>query len=258
MTLSIMSRNQGHRRIAWMATVVLLLLWELAAHLIGREILAPRISLIMGELYRFLVTPEVLKAIAITLGRIVLSFALCLGLTLVIGIPAGLWKPVEMALKPVETMARSVPTMGVILLAIIWLGSEGTPLFVSLLIIFPILYRSLVEGIHSIDEKMVAFHRIHKVPFCKRVRFFYMPSVLPFLRAGSVTSLGLCFKVIIAAEVLSQPKYAIGTIFQIERARLNTAGVMALCILLIALAALFECVFQKTGAKGISGKQRRP
>ncbi len=67
-----------------------------------------------------------------------------------------------------------------------------------------------------------------------------------------VASLGLCFKVIIAAEVLSQPRYGIGTIFQIERARLNTAGVMALCILLIVLAALFEAVFQRTGA-GISG-----
>ncbi len=157
-------------------------------------------------------------------------------------------------MKPIETISRSVPTMGVILLAIIWLGSEGTPVFVSLLIIFPILYRSLVEGMHSIDIKMVLFHRIHGVPFLKRLRCFYLPSILPFLRAGSVTSLGLCFKVIIAAEVLSQPQYGIGTVFQIERARLNTAGVMALCILLIALAALFESVFQRTG-KGFPGSK---
>ncbi len=255
---STMPRNRKkYRYIAWAAAILLLLLWELAAHLVQREILIPRISRIVEEAYRLMVSPEMLAAIGITLGRIFLSFFLCLILTLVVGIPAGLWKPIEMALKPIETMARSVPTMGVILLAIIWLGSEGTPVFVSLLIIFPILYRSLVEGMNSIDVKMVVFHRIHQVPFFKRLRCFYLPSILPFLRAGSVTSLGLCFKVIIAAEVLSQPQYGIGTIFQIERSRLNTAGVMALCILLIALAALFESFVQRTG-NGIPGsKQRR-
>ncbi len=250
-----MLNNVRHSRIAWITTVVLLLLWELTSHLVAREILVPRISLVLGELYRFLVTPETLKAIAVTLGRIILSFGLCLVLTLLFGIPAGLWKQVEMAIKPIETFSRSVPTMGVILLAIIWLGAEGTPVFVSLLIIFPILYRSLVEGIKSIDEKMVVFHRTHRVAFFKRLRFFYLPSILPFLRAGSVTSLGLCFKVIIAAEVLSQPRYAIGTVFQIERAQLNTAGVMALCILLIGLAALFERFFTQYGAKGHPGTE---
>ncbi len=250
-----MSRKPGHIAIAWIAAAMLLLLWELAAHLVGREILVPKISRVLEELYLFLADPEVLKAMGITLGRIFLSFAICLGLTLLVGIPAGLWKPVEMAIKPVETMARSIPTMGIILLAIIWLGCEGTPLFVALLILFPILYRSLVEGIHSIDEKLIVFHRIHKVPFFKRLRCFYLPCVFPFLRAGSITSLGLCFKVIIAAEVLSQPRYGIGTIFQIERSRLNTAGVMALCILLIVLSAAFEYLFKKTSGKDMQKKQ---
>lgn len=237
----------NHKAIAIASAATLLVLWELTSHLVQKEILVPSISLIMGELYAIVTSPEGVITICTTLGRIILTFGLCLGLTLALGIPAGLWKPFEQALKPLETGARSVPTMGVILLAIIWLGSEGTPVFVSLLIIFPILYRSLIEGIHSIDNQLVAFHQIHNVRFSKRLRYFYVPSVLPFLRAGSVASLGLCFKVIIAAEVLSQPQNAIGTIFQIERTRLNTAGVMAWCILLVLLAALFECFLGKIG-----------
>lgn len=244
------SSTSNHKAIVIASTATLLVLWELTAHMVQKEILVPSISLIVGEIYTILTSLESLLTICTTLGRIILTFLLCLGLTLVLGIPAGLWKPLEQALKPLETAARSVPTMGVILLAIIWLGSEGTPVFVSLLIIFPILYRSLIEGIHSIDVQLVAFHQIHDVRFYKRLRYFYLPSVLPFLRAGSVASLGLCFKVIIAAEVLSQPQNAIGTIFQIERARLNTAGVMAWCILLIVLAALFEFLLRKIGKNG--------
>lgn len=244
------SFTSNHKAIVVASTATLLVLWELTAHMVQKEILVPSIPLIVGEIYTIVTSLESLLTICTTLGRIILTFLLCLGLTLVLGIPAGLWKPLEQALKPLETAARSVPTMGVILLAIIWLGSEGTPVFVSLLIIFPILYRSLIEGIHSIDVQLVAFHQIHGVRFYKRLRHFYLPSVLPFLRAGSVASLGLCFKVIIAAEVLSQPQNAIGTIFQVERARLNTAGVMAWCILLIVLAALFEYFLRKIGKNG--------
>lgn len=240
----------NHKAIIVASTVALLLLWELTSHLVHKEILVPSLSLIGGELYAIVTNPESLLTICTTLGRVLLTFGLCLGLTLTLGIPAGLWKPLELALKPLETCARSVPTMGVILLSIIWLGSEGTPVFVSLLIIFPILYRSLIEGIHNIDTQLIAFHQIHEVRFYKRLRYFYLPSVLPFLRAGSVASLGLCFKVIIAAEVLSQPQVAIGTIFQIERSRLNTAGVMAWCILLIAFAAVFEYYLRKIGNNG--------
>ncbi len=231
------SRN---KYLVLISTVILLLLWETASRLVGKEILIPSLSLIAGELFRILSDPESLGIIASTLGRIITTFLLSLGLAFVLGIPAGLWRTLESLLKPLETTIRSVPTMGVILLAVIWLGSEGSPFFVTSLIIFPVLYRSLMDGIRNIDPGLAAFHRVHHVPFIKRLVNFYMPSIAPFLKTGCVSGLGLGFKVMIAAEVLSQPQVAIGTTFQIERSQLNTAGVMAWCIILIFLAALFE------------------
>ncbi len=105
-----MPANRGYRSFAWIAAILLLLLWELAARLVEREILVPRISRIaeealaarlvereilvpgisriVEEAYRLLVSPETLTAIGITLGRIFFSFFLCLVATLVVGIPA--------------------------------------------------------------------------------------------------------------------------------------------------------------------------
>jgi NitT/TauT family transport system permease protein len=244
--LTFISKNKA---IVLISTAGLLLLWELLANMINQEILIPHISLILGELYTIVTHSESLVIIGTTLGRVLFTFVFSLALTLILGIPAGLWKPLEMALKPLETAARSVPTMGIILLSIIWLGSEGTPLFVTSLIIFPVLYRGLIDGIHNIDNSLIIFHQVHRVPFFKCLFHFYIPAILPSLKTGCVSGLGLGFKVMIAAEVLSQPKFAIGTTFQIERSQLNTAGVMAWCIVIIVIAAVFETLLQRIGTR---------
>ncbi len=236
-----------NRLLVLLSTAALLLLWEAASRLVQKEILIPPLSMVAGEIFRILSNPESLVVIGATLGRILSTFFLSLALAFLLGIPAGLWKALELMLKPLEITIRSVPTMGVILLAVIWLGSEGTPFFVTALIIFPVLYRSLMDGIRNIDPALAAFHKVHHVPFFKRLFHFYVPSIAPFLRTGCISGLGLGFKVMIAAEVLSQPQIAIGTTFQIERSRLNTAGVMAWCIILIVLAAIFEKLLKKAG-----------
>jgi NitT/TauT family transport system permease protein len=55
-------------------------------------------------------------------------------------------------------------------------------------------------------------------------------------------ALGLNVKVMIAAEVLSQPARGIGTMFQIERARLNTPGVFAWCAIVVGIAATLDSI----------------
>jgi NitT/TauT family transport system permease protein len=139
--------------------------------------------------------------------------------------------------------------MGVILLSLIWLDTEITPIFVSSLIIFPILYRNVLNGIKSLDRGLMEFHRVHNVPRLKQLIFFYIPSLAPFLRSGCVAGLGLGFKAMVTAEVLGQPQTAIGTIFQIERARLNTAAVIGWSIILIILSYVFEQLIDKIGVK---------
>ncbi|MDC7220037.1 MAG: ABC transporter permease subunit [Spirochaetales bacterium] len=231
----------------WISIILLLALWELTARLVGKEIIIPSLPSVGKELWKILRSPSAWQVIGGTLRRIGLTFLLDLVLALLLGIPAGLYPKVEQALRPIESSARTVPTMGIALLAIIWLDSEGAPYLVSSLIVFPILYRSVVDGILNMDPHLAAFHRVHRVGKGKTLRHFYIPSLLPFLKTGAIASLGLLFKVMVTAEVLSQPKHAVGTIFQIERSQLNTAAVMAWCVFMIVLSSLFELLIKNLG-----------
>ena len=236
MILSTIKKN----RISGVSVLFLLLLWETLSRSIDREIIFPSLLRILGELQRIVTNPQSWLVIGKTMQRTAGTFLLDLLLALMIGVPAGLWRRVEQSIKPLETAFRAVPTMGIVLLALIWLESETTPVFVSSLIVFPILYRAVVDGIHHVDSRLIEFHTVHKVGAAKTLRHLYIPSLLPFLKMGINASLGLCLKVMITAEVLSQPSLAIGTVFQIERAMLNTAAVIAWCIVVIALSALLD------------------
>ncbi len=214
--------------------------WEIISRAVGHEIIIPSLFLIVKEIIHILSSPELYNVILHTVMRIVLTFLIDFFLAVIIGIPAGLYKVMEELIRPLESAIRAVPTMGVILLALIWMESEIAPVFVTSLIIFPILYRSTVDSIHNLDRKLIEFHNVHHIPFSKKLRCFYIPAIFPFIRSSSVSALGLGFKVMITAEVLSQPKIAIGTIFQIERSQFNTAGVMAWCIIIISISSILE------------------
>jgi len=216
--------------------------------LLDQEIILPSLVSVFREFIEIVGDPRAWRVIVTTLGRVALTFTVDLVLAIGIGSVAGLVPEVEQAMRPVETTFRAVPTMGVVLLALIWFDSNLAPLFVTSLVLFPILYRSTVDGIHCVDADLVEFHVVHCVPLWKKLTRFYIPSMTPFLRTGSIVSLGLGFKVMIAAEVLSQPSVAIGTVFQIERARLNTAAVIAWCVVVVMAVSAFETLLKRVGA----------
>ncbi len=229
-----------HKRWCIFSVIFFLLLWEILAQFIRQEIIVPTIGQTLHQLWTIVTADYFFQAVGATIARVGMTFFIDLGAALVLGCLAGLSLKVEQTIKPLEIAMRAVPTMGVILLSLIWLESETAPVFVCSLIIFPILYRSVVEGIRNIDPQLREMHDIYEIPLRKRIRGFYFPSVKPFLSNGIKAAMGLNVKVMIAAEVLSQPNVAIGTYFQIERARLNTAGVLAWSLIVIALAAVFE------------------
>lgn len=245
-------------RVYWISVFIILAVWETASVSVGQEIIIPSVVTVWKELFSIITSSSAWTVILSTMSRIIFTFTLDLSLALAVGIPAGIFISFEQAVRPLESAVRTVPTMGVILLSLIWLDSELTPVFVSSLIIFPILYRSVVDGIRNIDKKLIDFHKVHQIHFRRQLRFLYIPSMFPFLKTGTITSLGLGFKVMITAEVLSQPDKAIGTVFQIERAQLNTAAVMAWCIFMIGVSSLFEYLIQRfANLKGsvIQGKK---
>jgi NitT/TauT family transport system permease protein len=233
------------RKRTWVtaSAVAAVLIWSLASRLVGREIILPAPEVALAYLWKMLAEEKTWAAVGRTMGRLAFSFSMNIAASLALGTLAGFFERIEYVLSPVIAVMKSVPTMGVILLSLIWFGSGKAVLFVCTLIVFPVLYGAVLTGIRHLDADLLEMHRVFRIKWTKTLRHFVLPSLRPHLIAGVMSGLGLSMKVIIAAEVLAQPKIGIGTMFQIERARLNTAGVFAWSLLVIFLTAFMDLLF---------------
>ncbi len=224
----------------FLASLGFILLWQLAATLVGQPILLPSPVETLVVLGQMIPSPKLYGHVGATLLRSLIALVLSFGLALTGAAAAYARRGVRLFLRPLLLTIRSVPTIAVILLALIWLQSSRAPLFVGFLILFPTLYETLLAGFDGIDIRLIEMVRSFGLDRKKRWRALYLPAIGGAIRAAIRTGAGLGLKVIIAAEVLSQPRSGIGAAMHLEKIYLNTAGVFAWALVAVLVAGLME------------------
>jgi len=223
-----------------LSIVALLILWKVLSTVVDKEILIPSPEITFSEILRIFNSPSFVTSVLNTLRRALIGFIIALGAGVSLGMIGGFSKTIYYLLRPIILINKAVPTMAIILLALIWLESERAPILVGFVVIFPVIYESVVQGIRNVDMKLVEMMEMYNISWFDKLKDLYIPSIRSYLFGAMSAAMGLNLKIIIAAEVLSQPRVSIGTHFQIERANLNTAGVFAWSIITILLAAILE------------------
>lgn len=234
--------SSKNRKYMFISTVVLVGLWWILAWIVDSSIKIPSPYETFQNMVKIITNPYFALQLFNSLRRILLGFTISFVCGVALGMISGFSDPVYYLLKPLILIQRAVPTMAVILLALIWLNRESSPILVGILVIFPIIYSAVVSGIREIDVKLMEMADIYHLSLGRKLRHLYFPSIRSSLASVSAVALGLNIKISIAAEVLSQPKHAIGTGFQMERVALNTAGVLAWSFIAIILAGILEVI----------------
>lgn len=219
---------------------VFLLVWFIAAKVTDMEIILPTPARAFEEFFTLLGTKDFYVAVGGTLGRALISFALAFVFAVFLAVAGYLLPPLSKVLAPVITILRSVPTMSIILLSLIWLTSKESPVLITFLIVFPLLYSSLERSLKNIDRYALAMSKVFGVPLLTRIYRMYIPAVLPDTIAAARSNISLGLKVMIASEVLAQTVKSMGVAMQISRVYLDTASLMGWTIAAVVLSYLLE------------------
>lgn len=223
-----------------LSILLMILAWYLLALSFGKEYILPTPAATVKELWVIITSAYFWPDVAATISRGLLGFFISLLLGVLLGLLAGFSKAVFWLLQPWVTVFRSTPVMSVIILAIIWFESDMVPVMVTLLMLFPIIYGNVVAGIRNADQGLLEMARMYKVKPWRIVGELYLPSILPYLLAGASTAMGIAWKVIIAAEILSQPTLAIGSRLMLAKINFATAQVFAWTVVTIVISFIFE------------------
>ena len=234
------STSASEKIIGIVSAAVFIFLWKIISLRVDAEIILPGpedVFLRLIEISRSLKFRQALASTAIRTGY---GFLLSFAAGFIAGIACGSSRKINAALSPVISIIRTVPVMSVILLAMIWFQTDGVPVFVCVLMVFPIITANVRQGVDGVDPGLLAMGEAYRLSRLQVLLHITIPSVVPYVLAGLRASIGVAWKAVIAAEVLSQPLRAVGTGLQFAQMNLETAEVMAWTVAAIVLSWLSE------------------
>lgn len=221
-----------------------MVIWELISSLINSSILFPSpveviksFIFLIGKFYFW-------KSIFESLIRVVLGISISIAGGIILGICAGLNRFIEDFLEPVIVTVKATPVISIIIIALVWFTSSNVVIFTAILICFPIVYTNVLEGIRSVDKKLIEMANIYKVKKKYVLKDIYLPGIKNYIVSGILMCLGIGWKVSVASEVLSTPKYSIGLNLLNSKTMLETSELFAWTVTVIVLSFIFEKLFK--------------
>jgi NitT/TauT family transport system permease protein len=226
----------------WAAAGILLLLaaWEAASLLGANDLLLPGPLPVLRRFFRLVADRRFLLSLAESSLRVLLGMVISVPLGVIAGIASGLDRRVRALLKPLFQVISATPVMSVILIAFLWFGQERTPVFTAFLMIFPVIAANTIAGISALDPRLRELFAVYRLSRKERFWSLYLPGIAPFVLGGLRSGLSLCWKVVVAAEVLVQPRFSLGAGMQAAKAQLETAELFAWTAGAVIAAALSQ------------------
>ena len=241
--ISTISSKKKHSKIKLWAAVVWLLIWQAASMCIGQEILLVSPVSVILCLFEFVRTMEFWQSLAVSFVKILSGFLLgTLSGVTAAGLAAR-FRRVDEFLEPFVQTIKAVPVASFIILVLIWISPEDLSVIISFLMVFPVIYTNVKDGIRSLDRNLTEMARVFRIPAALRIRYIYVSQILPFFRAGCSLALGLCWKSGIAAEVIGLPEHTIGENLYNAKIYLDTPDLFAWTLVIVVISVLFEKVF---------------
>lgn len=217
-----------------------LIIWEGVALYIDNSLLFPRVSEIFLSLKNLVASRDFILILWNTLSRFFISIVFSLILAIIFSVASYRYEVISFLLFPFIIFLRAVPTIAIIIVVLIWSSVEKVPIVVGVLILFPILYESILGGIKNVDKNLLKMSKVFKVPTKRVVRDIYIPSIYYSISSNIPSYIGLTFKVIIAGEVLSQESLSIGGEIFINKIYLESSNIFAWIIVVIGLNYFLE------------------
>ena len=227
--------------------------WTAVALAVDRELLVPTPWAVAATLWRLAGTKEFWQAAGASLLRVAAGFAAGVAAGSLLGVLTARFAPARRLFSPLLKVIRATPVASFIILAFVWLVTDILPAFISFLMVLPVVWANVEEGIRQEDQKLLEMAQVFRWNRAATLLHLRIPAVMPYFLTGCTTALGLAWKSGVAAEVICRPSYSVGKLLQTAKANLETQEVFAYTVAVIlfsvALERLLLILVKRLGAR---------
>ncbi|WP_404482476.1 ABC transporter permease [Novosphingobium sp. BL-52-GroH] len=189
----------------WLSPLLLLAVLEIGSRtgvIPERTLAAP--STVLATLYGMIVSGELVDNLWVSFLRILAGLAIGVTTGVVLALVAGLSRQGEVVVDPIMQIKRTIPTLALTPLFIVWFGIGETPkiALIAFASIFPV-YLNLYSGIRGTDLRLLEGARSLGLSRAAQVWHVILPGALPALLVGLRYSLSVSVLVLVVAEQIN-------------------------------------------------------
>ena len=229
--------------------------WWAIALAVGLPKLLPGPPETAEALFRLAGTAVFWRGVGLTLLRVALGYSLAVLTGTALAMVCWRFKGVDALLSPLRTVIKATPVSSFILLVWLWLKRAHVPVFISFLMVLPIIWTAVQEALGAVDGDLKEMTNMYRFSRWQKVRYLYAPSVRPSFLAAALTGLGFAWKSGIAAEVIALTPDSVGKHLSDAKNYLEYPDLFAWTLTVILLSMLLEGVLKAAARRGKGEKK---
>lgn len=183
--------------------------------------------------------------VGLSLLRVATGFAVALVTGVALAMLTTRFAVVHTLFSPILSVIKATPVASFILLAFLWIGAPKMPTFIAFLMVIPLVWENVRQGILNTDTKLLEMAKVFNLSYRQRLWHIRFPAVKPYLQAAVTTGFGFAWKAGVAAEILCWTADSIGYHIAAEQQAFEIAHVFAWTAVIVVLSVVLERLLRR-------------
>ena len=219
-----------------------LALWQVAAMIVSNSLILPTPIETVLRLFELAEESEFWLFTALSLLRILIGILIAIPAAWVFAALCSGSEIINALFSPAVTLMKSTPVVSFILIAIFLINRHTIPSAITFMMVFPVLFENVREGISQTPKELLQMADIFGVSWIMKVKRIYIPAIKPFFFSALTTSVGLAVKAGVAAEVVAYIPDSIGKMLSDAKSYMEPADLLAWTVVIITISLFTEKV----------------
>lgn len=229
-----------YKRIRWvLAAAFWLLVWQLMGEGLPQFLFAGPLE-VLKCLLKLVVKADTWRTAGNSVCRVAAGFFMAFICGNFLAAISHRIKFIRELVSPVVQLMKTIPVASFIIVALIWISSKNVSILIAFVVVFPISYVNMLEGLGSVDKPLLEMAEVFRIKPFDRFKAVYLNRLMPFIISGCKISAGMAWKAGIAGEIIGRPDYSVGDKLYAAKLYLATDELFAWTVIIILLGVAFE------------------
>lgn len=221
---------------------LLLVIWQVVASVVASRFFPGPVE-VAGHIVELAGGDKIYSDFGRTLGRAAVAFVASMLIGSVVGIVLGRVRWADRLFTAWVVVGLNLPAVVIAVILYIWLGLNEYALILAVMCNkIPLVITTLREGVKSFSPDYDELGAAFRMPLGRRLRYIFVPQLMPFVLAAARTGLSLIWKIVLVFEVLGSDGgvgFRINTFFQF----FDMDGILAYTTVFIIIVLVIEYGF---------------